>query len=165
MNNKQKKNNHLVGFRTALRTDVPVLVRMLADDKLGKIREDASEPLDPSYYFAFSAIDSDPNNEVIIAELDGGIAGFLQLTFIPYLTYKGRWRSLIEGVRVKPEFRGQGIGQALVEYAVQESREKTCVLVQLTTDKQRPEALRFYEHLGFKPTHEGLKLHLRAPDK
>jgi ribosomal protein S18 acetylase RimI-like enzyme len=147
-------------FRTAVRADVPALVRMLADDELGATREDTMEPLSVSYYSAFTAIESDPNNEIIIAENGDTIAGFLQLTFIPYLTYRGRWRAQIEGVRVNSDLRGKGIGAALVEHAVDNARERKCHLVQLTTDKRRPEALRFYEQLGFKATHAGMKLHL-----
>ena len=151
-------------FRTAVRADVRALVQMLADDKLGATRESSAIPLPESYYAAFSAIESDPNNEIIIAERDGVIAAFLQLTFIPYLTYRGGWRALIEGVRVRSQLRGKGVGAALVKEAVERSRRRPCHLVQLTTDKQRPETMRFYERLGFQPTHEGLKLHLVDED-
>lgn len=151
-------------FRTAVRADVPAIVRMLADDPLGARRERLEEPLPPAYDRAFDAIDADPNNELLVAEHDGRIAGVLQLTFIPYLTYQGGWRALIEGVRVSAAMRGQGVGRALVEEAVTRARAKGCHLVQLTTDKQRPDALRFYERLGFRATHEGMKLHLAEPN-
>ncbi len=147
-------------FRIAVHADVPALVQMLADDELGATREDTAGPLSDSYDAAFSAIESDPNNQIIIAESGNRIAGFLQLTFIPYLTYRGGWRAQIEGVRVSSEQRGKGIGAALIEYAVDKAREHNCHLVQLTTDNRRPEALRFYERLGFEASHAGLKLHL-----
>ena len=94
--------------------------------------------------------------------VNGQIVGVLQLTFIPYLTYQGGWRGLIEGIRVAAGFRGQGIGRELFQWAIDRARQWGCHLVQLTTDKARPDALRFYESLGFRASHEGLKLHLDA---
>jgi len=87
------------------------------------------------------------------------VVGVLQLTFIPYLTYQGGWRALIEGVRVARGARSQGLGKALLEWAIARARERGCVMVQLTTDKSRPDAKRFYDGLGFVASHEGMKLH------
>ena len=137
---------------------------MLADDALGAMREDTSEPLAAEYGRAFEAIDGDPNQALVVAEDGGDVVGFLQLSFIPYLTYRGRWRGLIESVRVRSTARGRGIGEALVRHAIERARERSCHLVQLTTDKRRPDALRFYERLGFEASHEGLKLHLGEGD-
>ena len=95
-----------------------------------------------------------------MVEDDGRVIGVLQLTFIPYLTYRGGWRALIEGVRVDRRHRSAGIGRRLFEWAIARSRERGCHLVQLTSDKQRPDAIRFYESLGFAASHEGMKLHL-----
>ena len=136
------------------------LVAMLADDALGATRENYQDPLPASYMDAFGAIDADPNNELIVAEIEGGIVGFLQVTFIPYLTYQGRWRALIESVRIDKRYRGQGIGRQLFEYAIQMARDRNCHVVQLTTDKKREGALHFYLSLGFVASHEGMKLHL-----
>ena len=147
-------------FRQASARDLPRLVAMLADDELGAQREDSSQPLNSSYRSAFDAIDRDPNNALIVAEIDASIVGMLQLTFIPYLTYIGSWRCLIEGVRVLPGYRGQGLGTALIEWAIEAARKRQCRILQLTSDKQRPDALRFYESLGFEATHEGFKLRL-----
>lgn len=147
-----------VTFRPAIRADLEEIVRLLADDPLGATRENASVPLDAGYETAFAAIDGDPNNELILAEMDGRIAGVLQVTFIPYLTYKGSWRALIEGVRVAADRRSGGIGRRMIEHAIGRARERGCHLVQLTTDKRRPDALRFYESLGFIASHEGMKL-------
>jgi GNAT superfamily N-acetyltransferase len=133
---------------------------MLADDKLGAQREDTSQPLNKAYLDAFQSVNSDPNNELVVVESDNQIVGMLQLTFIPYLTHIGSWRCLIEGVRIHRDYRGQGLGTQLFEWAINRAKDKGCNLVQLTSDKQRPDALRFYEHLGFKATHEGLKLNL-----
>ncbi len=147
-------------FRDATEPDLPLLVAMLADDKLGALREDASSPMNQRYIAAFNSIASDPNNELIIVEHNDQIAGMLQLTFIPYLTYTGSWRCLIEGVRIYKDFRGQGLGTQFFEWAINRARERDCHLVQLTSDKKRPDALRFYESLGFVASHEGFKLKL-----
>lgn len=147
-------------FRFATRQDVAELVAMLADDELGQQRERNVSPLPAAYTDAFAAIESDPNNELVVALLGESIVGMLQLTFIPYLTYQGGWRCLIEGVRIKREFRGHSLGKQMFEWAIERARERACHMVQLTTDKSRPDALRFYEALGFKASHEGMKLHL-----
>ena len=147
-----------IDFRPALRVDVERIVEMLADDPLGAKRENAVKPLPNSYYDAFEHIADDPNNELIVAECDGKVVGVLQLTYIPYLTYQGSWRALIEGVRVHKDYRSKGIGKELFTWAIERARIKPCKIVQLTSDKNRPEAIRFYESLGFKASHEGLKL-------
>ena len=149
-----------VKFRRATREDLPAIVAMLAADPLGAQRETFASPLPASYYAAFEAIDRDPNNELVVTELDGHIVGVLQMTFIPYLTYRGRPRALIEGVRVSSEVRSQGIGRTLFLWAIERARERGCHMLQLTSDKARPDAIRFYESLGFVASHEGMKLHL-----
>ena len=148
-------------FRRAVRSDLPDIVRMLADDALGSQREDYVLPLGGSYYTAFEAIDRDPNNELVVAESNGKVVAVLQLTYIPYLTYRGSWRALIEGVRVDSSLRSSGIGRKLFTWAIERARNKGCHLVQLTSDKARPGAIRFYEALGFVASHEGLKLQLK----
>jgi len=149
-----------VTFRNALEKDVDFIVQMLADDVLGSTRERYEQPLPESYLNAFKAIESDPNNELVVACYGEEIVGVQQITFTPYLTRQGGWRATIEGVRIASTARGKGIGSKLIEYAVQRSKERGCHIVQLTTDKKREEALHFYEQLGFKASHEGLKLHL-----
>ena len=139
---------------------MPAIVRLLADDPLGAKREENVSPLPAGYHAAFETIARDPNNELVVAELGGRIVGVLQLTFIPYMTYKGSWRALIEGVRVDSSVRSGGIGRKLVEWAIGRARERGCHMVQLTSDKTRPDAIRFYESLGFVASHEGMKLHL-----
>ena len=153
--------NAPIHFRQANRSDIRRIVSLLADDPLGEQREQLDPSLPESYYAAFFAIDADPNNELVVAELDEQMVGVLQLTFVPGLTYQGGWRAQIEGVRVASDVRSRGIGKALVEWAVDRARRRGCRLVQLTTDKARPEALRFYEDVGFRATHEGLKLLLK----
>ena len=152
--------SHEPAFRRATRADIPDIVRMLADDMLGSKREQYTLPLPQSYYTAFEAIDTDSNNELIVVELDGKVIGVLQMTYIPYIAYRGSWRALIEGVRVDSSLRSSGIGRKLFTWAIERAQSKGCHLVQLTSDKARPDAIRFYESLGFVASHEGMKLHL-----
>jgi GNAT superfamily N-acetyltransferase len=133
---------------------------MLADDPLGAARERYSELLPQAYTAAFAAIDDDPNNELTAACCDDRIVAMLQMTFIPYLSHQGAWRALIESVRVHKDYRAQGIGKALFSWAIERARQRNCRIVQLTTDKARPDALRFYRQLGFQASHEGMKLDL-----
>lgn len=149
-----------IEFRVAVESDLPAIVALLADDPLGAKREKLADPLPPSYHAAFDAISRDPNNEVIVCTRDAQVIGVLQLTYIPYLTYQGSWRALIEGVRVAASEQNRGIGKLLFEHAIARARERKCTLVQLTTDRARPDALRFYEKLGFKASHHGMKLML-----
>jgi GNAT superfamily N-acetyltransferase len=150
-----------MNIRLATKKDIPDIVSMLAHDKLGKLREDFQDPLPQKYYDAFERITSDPNQElIVIVNESGKIIGTLQLSFIQYLTYQGGIRAQIEAVRVHEQYRGQGIGLQLLEWAIQRAKEKGAHVVQLTTDKKRPEALTFYKKLGFTNSHEGMKLHL-----
>lgn len=150
-------------FRMATRHDLLEIVQLLAADPLGAQRESPREPLAPEYESAFAAISDDPNNELLVAEEGPALAGVLQITYLPSLTYQGGWRAQIEGVRVSAEMRGRGVGRALVTEAIERARARGCRLVQLTTDNRRPDALRFYEQLGFRATHAGMKLHLGDP--
>jgi GNAT superfamily N-acetyltransferase len=147
-------------FRKALATDIASLVSMLADDELGALREDSSQPLNQNYLNAFHEIERDANNELTVVESGGEVIGMLQLTFIPYLTYIGSWRCLIEAVRIHSDHRAQGLGAKFFKWAIERAKARKCKIVQLTSDKERPSALRFYESLGFKATHEGFKLKL-----
>ena len=160
INSPDPESDHPVSFRTAQRPDVPRLVEMLADDPLGSQRESYQEVLPASYYKAYDSISNDPNNDLVVAIQDKMIVGFMQITFIPYLTYRGRWRALIESVRVDRRKRGSGIGAKLINYAIEKARSRECHVVQLTTDKQRKQAHSFYQSLGFVASHEGMKLHL-----
>lgn len=148
-----------IHFRKATRSDVATIVRLLAEDALGATREQFIDPIPAQYYAAFDEINSDKNNYLIVAELENKIVGTLQLTLITYLTYQGGKRALIEGVRIDQSVRGQGVGKAMLEWAIKKARDEGCHVVQLTTDKKRPDALTFYQKLGFIPSHEGLKLH------
>lgn len=147
-------------FRKATKEDLSDIVGLLADDPLGASRENVQDPLSEAYKRAFELIEKDLNQELIVVEDEQEIIGTLQLTFIPYLTYQGGLRSQIEAVRIKANRRSEGIGRKMFEWAIERAKSRGAHVLQLTTDKQRPEALRFYESLGFQATHEGLKLHI-----
>lgn len=147
-------------FDQAVAGDLESLVNMLADDFVGTTREDPTIPLNPCYLDAFEAISRDPNNELIVVNNGSAIVGIMQLTFIPYLTHTGSWRCLIEGVRIRKNYRDQGLGTHFSEWAIDCAKEKGCQILQLTSDKQRTDAIRFYESLGFTASHEGFKMKL-----
>jgi GNAT superfamily N-acetyltransferase len=159
MNTFQEQLNFSI--RRAIRNDVPEIVRLLADDPLGRRRENYQNPLPQSYYDAFDEINRDPHNQLVIAEAGGEVIGTLQLTFIPYLTYQGGKRAQIEAVRVDRKYRGHGIGGKLFEWAIKRAREEQCHMMQLTTNNTRSDAQRFYERLGFVASHSGMKLELK----
>lgn len=149
-------------FRKATKNDIPKIVEMIADDKLGKTRENYQIPLPIEYIQAFENIDSDQNQELIVVENENSeIIGTLQLSFIQYLTYRGGIRAQIEAVRIRKDKRGLGIGKTMFKWVIERAKERNAHLLQLTTDKKRPEAIKFYEDLGFKATHEGMKIHFK----
>ncbi|MBX8813409.1 GNAT family N-acetyltransferase [Pseudochrobactrum algeriensis] len=147
-------------FRRAEERDLIEIVAMLADDVLGAAREDQSVPLNKAYLDAFAAIGRDENQFLLVVEADGQVAGCLQLSFIPGISRLGMWRGQIESVRIARDYRGQGLGRQMLEWAIGQCREKGCGLVQLHTDISRKDAIRFYEQLGFKASHAGMKLAL-----
>ena len=147
-------------FRKATERDVLHIVEMIADDALGKTREDFQIPLPKDYMIAFKKIKSDDNQELIVVENEKSeIIGTMQLTFIQYLTYRGGIRAQIEAVRIRKDQRGIGLGKKMFAWAINRAKEKKAHVLQLTTDKMRPKAIKFYEDLGFKPSHEGMKMH------
>jgi GNAT superfamily N-acetyltransferase len=147
-------------FRKATKEDLPFIIQLIADDKLGAQREDYQDPLPTSYFKAFKNINEDSNQELIVVENDGlEIVGTLQLSFIQYLTYQGGIRAQIEAVRIRKDQRNKGLGRQLFEWAINRAKQRSAHLIQLTTDKKRPEALSFYKSLGFVASHDGMKLH------
>ncbi|MFE2631958.1 GNAT family N-acetyltransferase [Streptomyces sp. NPDC059374] len=145
-------------IRPAVADDVPANVGMLADDPLGAQRE-SPDDLTP-YLAALERLQGDPHQHVVVAVREGRVVGTLQLTIVPGLSRRGATRSIIEGVRIHADERGSGLGTQLIEWAVDESRRQDCQLVQLTSDKTRTDAHRFYERLGFTASHTGFKLQL-----
>lgn len=147
-------------FRKATKDDVPVIVRMIADDELGKTRENYQIPLPNTYLEAFENIISDKNQELIVVENESlEIVGTLQLSFLQYLTYQGGIRAQIEAVRIRKDQRGIGLGEKMFKWAIERAKERKAHVLQLTTDKRRPKAIKFYERLGFTSSHEGMKMH------
>jgi GNAT superfamily N-acetyltransferase len=147
-----------VVIRTATANDVPGIVAMLIDDEIAAQRE-SPDDLSP-YLRAFAAIDTDPNQLLVVAARNDELLGTLQLTIIPGLSRKGARRALVEAVRVAASARGLGLGTTLMEWAVDEARRQNCQIIQLTSDKVRVDAHRFYEGLGFAASHVGFKMQL-----
>ncbi|MGR4881686.1 GNAT family N-acetyltransferase [Streptomyces sp. LARHCF249] len=145
-------------IRTATEADLPAIVAMLADDPLGATRESPDDPT--PYLAAFKRLAEDPNQHLVVAVRADRVVGTLQLTIVPGLSRKGSTRSIIEGVRVHADERGSGLGTRFIEWAIEKSRAEHCDLVQLTSDATRTDAHRFYERLGFAPSHVGFKLQL-----
>jgi ribosomal protein S18 acetylase RimI-like enzyme len=148
-----------ITIRRARREDVRLIVAMLADDPLGSARERLDEPLPPSYFRAFEAVDHDSNIQLVVAEgSDGVVVGCLQLCILPGLSSQGASRALIEDVRVASHCRSRGIGEQMVQWAVTEARAKGCKLVELLTHNTRVDAQRFYARLGFARSHLGMTM-------
>lgn len=147
-------------MRRATIDDLPFIVLLLANDALGAAREDSRLPLQSAYIRAFEAIDADPNQFLAVAMDNEEVVGTLQLSFIPNISHLGSWRAQIEAVRVHERMRGSGVGRRLFEWSFEQARQRDCVLIQLTCDRARPDAHRFYESLGFLPSHTGFKMKL-----
>ena len=149
-----------ITFRLAARNDLPSIVRMLANDDLGNERERYEEPIPESYYSAFELINHDSNHELVVAELNGEVIGTLHLMFLPSISFQGGLRAQIESVRIDRRFQGQGIGSEMMQWTMERAKKRGAHLVQLTAHKSRADAHRFYEKLGFKGSHLGMKLTL-----
>ena len=148
----------IMEFRIANKNDLHSIVRLLVDDELGSQRERFEEPLPAAYYEAFNAMEAQVGNQIILAVENQRVIGCLQLTIIPGLARQGMKRAQIEGVRIDRNYRRKSIGERLFEEAISIAKSEKCGMVQLTTDKQRSDAHRFYEKLGFSASHEGMKL-------
>jgi GNAT superfamily N-acetyltransferase len=149
---------HLI-IRPAAMADLPALVALLADDPISGDRDDPALPLDRGYAAAFAAIAARPDCHLMVATDRGEVVGVLQLTFVPGLIRKGAWRAYVEGVFVRSDRRSQGIGARLIAWAADTARARGgCPFLQLTSNKGRLDAHRFYERLGFQRSSEGFKL-------
>lgn len=151
---------HDLNLRPATLNDLPEIVRLLCEDELGATRESFSDPLLPSYNQAFQEIAEDKNQLLLVVECESKILGTCHLTFMPSLSFKGSKRLNIENIHVRKHAQGQGIGTWMIEKAILIAKEKGCKIVQLTTNTKRPRAKAFYDKLGFKASHEGMKLYL-----
>jgi len=151
----------VVELRQATIDDVAAIVRLLADDPLGRMRETASVDADPEpYHRAFQAIDSDPDQLLLVVTDGVTVVATMQVTFIPGLSRRGALRAQIEAVRVAVSHRSAGLGAAMMGWVIEHARARGCAVIQLTTDKSRADAHRFYQRLGFVASHEGMKLTL-----
>lgn len=151
-------------LRDAVLGDLPAIVALLDDDAISRGREDASLPLDPRYEMAFADIDRDPNQRLIVAERDGVVIGTMQLTFLPGIAFRGGRRGQIEAVRIASHLRGEGLGGEMIDWAVEQCRARGCRMVQLMSMRERTDAHRFYQRLGWTKSHFGFKLKLDQGD-
>ena len=146
-----------VGFRQASAADLPAMLRLLADDDLAQARGGCTAEVTPEVAAAFKEIERDPNNELWVGDLGGEVVAMLQLTLIPGLSRGGMRRALVEAVRVRADLRSRGIGEALMRHVEDRAKAAGCGLIQLTTDRKRLAAHRFYERIGYAPSHIGMK--------
>ena len=137
--------------------DLTAIVALLLDDELGQTREQLEDNLDQRYIDAFHRIDSDPNQYLMVVRISDEIVGTCHLTIMPSLTFTGSTRMQIEAVRVSTTYRGQKIGDWMMQTAFEFAKSNHVSMIQLTTNKKRPRAKQFYERLGFVTTHEGMK--------
>lgn len=149
-----------LNYRQAKLNDLPNIIALLSEDVLGQTREKTGEDVQPAYIEAFQRISSDPNQFLLVVEESRNIVGTCHLTLIPSLTFMGQTRMQIEAVRVEALRRGHNIGRKMIQFAMAWGKEKGATIFQLTSNKQRKDAIQFYEGLGFKATHEGMKLYL-----
>ncbi len=146
-----------LSYRDAVASDLGFIVRLLKVDAVADSPDRADEPHHPRYLAALAAIDADPNQRLVVAEYEGRPAGTLQLTFIPGIARLGETRCLIEAVHIAPDLRSRGLGSQMIRWAIDEARARGCGVVQLTSNKKRIDAHRFYQRLGFAQSHEGFK--------
>jgi len=142
--------------------DVPAIVALLADDPLGKKRENAADPLPQSYWDAFAAITADPRSKLIVVERDRRVVATMQLTFVPALTHQGAERLLLEAVNVARDSREQGIGEAMMRWATDAAKARGCRFITLTSHKSRRRAHEFYKGLGFERSHHGFRYEIKG---
>jgi len=149
-------------MRSATRDDLPAIVAMLFDDDLGRTREIVSDPVDPAYVAGFEAIAADPNQHLVVAELDGKVVGTMQLSYLPGIQFRGGWRQQVEAVRIDSSIRGQGLGGQMMDWAIDQARQRGCMIVQLSSQNDRTDAHRFYERLGFDRDHVQMKYYVKG---
>jgi GNAT superfamily N-acetyltransferase len=147
-------------YRAATPADLPFIITQIVDDSVVAVDDDPADATSEGYLKALAAIDADPNQEMFVVELDGERVGCFHLTYIPGLMRRGMWRGLIEVVHVVPERRNGGVGTAMMRWALDRCRDRGCGMAQLTSNKARIDAHRFYERLGFAKSHEGFRISL-----
>jgi GNAT superfamily N-acetyltransferase len=147
-------------YRTAMCGDLPFIISLIVGDSIVSSGDDPADALHNDYVKALKTITEDPNQEMIVAELDDEPVGCFQITYIPGLMRRGAWRGLLEVIHVSADKRNLGLGSEMMRWAIERCRERNCSLVQLTSSNKRLDAHRFYERLGFQKSHEGFKYYL-----
>lgn len=147
-------------YRRAIEADLPFIVKLLTEDAVRATDDRPDEPFHPRYVAALRELEADPNQMMMVAVLEGETVGTIQLTFIPGISALGTKRCLVEAVHIAPAHRGKGLGTQMIQWAIAQARERGCGMVQLTSNKKRVDAHRFYERLGFLKSHEGFKYYL-----
>lgn len=147
-------------YRNATPADLRFIIGLIVEDSVIDTGDDPADAAHADYVNALAAIDADPNQEMIVVEDDGVPVGCFQLSYLPGLMRRGQWRGQIEVVHVAQSHRNRGIGGEMMRWAIERCREHNCSMVQLTSNKKRTDAHRFYERLGFLKSHEGFKLYL-----
>ncbi|MEQ1770431.1 MAG: GNAT family N-acetyltransferase [Devosia sp.] len=150
----------MLAYRKATPADIAFILGLIVEDSVIETGDDPLDAGDPRYAAAFAAIDADPNQEMIVVEEEGERVGCFQLTYMPGIMRRGMWRGQIENVHVRAASQNRGIGSAMMKWAIERCRERGCGIIQLTSNKKRLDAHRFYERLGFLKSHEGFKLYL-----
>jgi GNAT superfamily N-acetyltransferase len=158
-NPDSEPNMTQLSFRDATKDDLGFILTLGVANSVVATEDQPDNPHHPGYLAAFEAIAADPNQRLLVAELDGERVGTIQLTFIPGLFRLGMWRGLLEAVHIVPTHRNRGLGSEMIRWALDECRARGCGMVQLTSNKKRLDAHRFYERLGFNKSHEGFKLY------
>jgi len=147
-------------YRKAVAADLPFIVKLLTEDAVRVTDDRPDEPFHPRYVTALRELEADPNQMMMVAMLDGETVGTVQLTFIPGIAGLGTKRCLVEAVHIAPAHRSKGLGSEMIQWAIAQARKRGCGMVQLTSNKKRFDAHRFYERLGFTKSHEGFKYYL-----
>ena len=147
-------------YRKARLDDLPVIIQLYGDDNIGSTREILAEPIDDIYIRAFEDIAKDRNNHVYVIEDQGKVIGTLQYTIIAHLNRTAAKRAQIESVHIHRDYRNKGIGKKFMQFAIDLAKSDGCKIVQLTSDKTRQDAQRFYQDLGFTDSHVGMKKYI-----
>ncbi len=148
-------------YRAATEADLPFIDGLIEEDEIAATRDPASPDMAAEQLEALRAVSADPFHTLYIVEREGVPVGSFQLSFVPGVSRRGAWRGQIESVRVSAAARGLGIGEEMMRWAIERCEERRCGIVQLTSDRKREAAHRFYARLGFEPSHTGFKLKLK----
>ena len=144
-------------IRPARSDDLPVMLALIQADPISSSRLGQTPAVTAEVLASFAAIERSAEHQQWVAEQSGEVVGIYQLSFLPGLARNGMWRALIESVHVRADRRSSGVGAAMISHAIEQAQQHGCGIVQLTSDKRRADAHRFYRRLGFVASHEGMK--------